>query len=332
MAKTIATTTTTASEKIRLNPPTPFTGKRSDFILFMQDKVNRLTYDNDEKKISFILSYLAGEDAAVWKQQFIQTKIEESEEAKSDEPNLGTYKEFVEALKKTFQPYDKPAEALEDMKKLRLGDGSIMEHNSKFRLLVSQTGMKDSLVLTDLYRETLSWGLQSPIIQSEHPLKTLGEWYTKATNFYVRHQRAQCFFRKRDKPVNTPSAPPAQKKFSFPKKKDPNAMDIDRMFIEECTRLMKEGKCFRCKLFGHPSQDCPNKGQNTTQTTTTPKWTGKSAASHIRTLIASMSEEEKKVLEEEGKIPRSMVWVFKVEDCLNVSTSLIYFLSTRVRQ
>jgi hypothetical protein len=36
-------------------------------------------------------------------------------------------------------------------------------------------------------------------------------------------------------------------------------------------------------------------------TTTTLKWTGKSTASHIWTLIASMSEEEKKVLEEEGE-------------------------------
>jgi hypothetical protein len=165
---------------------------------------------------------------------------------------------------------------------------------------VSQTGMKDSLALTDLYRETLPWGLQSLIICSEHPPKTLEEWYTKATNFYVRHQRAQCLFRKRDNKPAT-SAPPAQKRFSFPEKKDPNAMDINRMSIEEQTRLMKEGKCFRCKLFGHLSQDCPNKGQNTTTTTNTPKWTGKFTASHIRTLIASMSEEEKKVLEEEGE-------------------------------
>jgi Retrotransposon gag protein len=307
MAKTIATTMTTpkASENVKLNPPKPFTGKWSDFILFMQDvyvylKVNRLTYDDNEKKISFILSYLAGGDATVWKQQFIYTKIEESKEAKTDEPNWGTYKKFVDALKKTFQPYDEPAEALEDMKKLRLGDGSITEHNSRFQLLMSQTGMKDSLALTDLYQETLPWGLQSPILWSEHPLKTLEEWYTKATNFYVGHQRAQCLFRKRDKPANTPSAPPAQKKFSFPEKKDPNAMDIDRMSIEEHTRLMKEGKCFRCKLFGHLSWDCPNKGQ-VNMTPTTPKCTGKSAASHIQTLIASMSEEEKKILEEEGE-------------------------------
>jgi hypothetical protein len=90
MADTIETATTMttmrASKKIKLNPSTPFTGKRSDFVLFMQDvyvylKVNRQTYDNDDKKISFILSYLTGGDAAVWKQQFIQMKIEEHEEA-----------------------------------------------------------------------------------------------------------------------------------------------------------------------------------------------------------------------------------------------------------
>jgi Retrotransposon gag protein len=259
-------TTPKASENVKLNPPKPFTGKRSDFILFMQDvyvylKVNQLIYNDDEKKISFILSYLADGDAAVWKQQFIQTKIEESEEAKTDEPSWETYKEFVEALKKTFQPYDKPAEALKDIKKLHLGDGSITEHNSRFRLLVSQTGMKDFLALTDLYRETLPWGLQSPIIRSEHPPKTSEEWYTKATNFYVGHQRAQHLFKRRDnKPATTPSALSVQKKFSFPEKKDPNAMDIDRMSIEEQTHLMKEGKCFRCKLFGHLSRRLPKQG------------------------------------------------------------------------
>jgi hypothetical protein len=74
MAETIATTTTMkASESIKLNPLTPFTGKRNEFVLFLQDvyvylKVNRHTYDNNDKKISFILSYLTGGDAAIWKQ------------------------------------------------------------------------------------------------------------------------------------------------------------------------------------------------------------------------------------------------------------------------
>jgi hypothetical protein len=107
MTDTIITTTPKASDQIKLNPLTPFTGKRNKFILFMQDvyvylKVNQHTYNNDDKKISFILSYLTRGDAAIWKQQFIQSKIEEHERDKTKEPNWGTYKSFVEALKKTF--------------------------------------------------------------------------------------------------------------------------------------------------------------------------------------------------------------------------------------
>jgi Zinc knuckle len=87
-------------------------------------------------------------------------------------------------------------------------------------------------------------------------------WTSKSTTpFQETRQQAK----------NTFGAPLTQKKFSFPEKKDPNAMDIDHMTVDERTRLMKEGKCFRCKLFGHLSRDCPNKGQNNTTTTTTPK-------------------------------------------------------------
>jgi hypothetical protein len=70
MANTIATMIHRASEKIKLNLLTPFTGKQNEFVLFMQDvyvylKVNQYTYDNDDKKISFILSYLSGGDTAI---------------------------------------------------------------------------------------------------------------------------------------------------------------------------------------------------------------------------------------------------------------------------
>jgi hypothetical protein len=140
MADTVATTTIIeAPDKIKLNPLTPLTGKRNEFVLFMEDiyiylKVNRQTYDNDNKEISFILSYLTGGDAAIWKQQFIQTKIKEHKQNNTEGPDWGTYTGFVEALKKTFQPYNEPAKALDNMKKMRLGDNSITEHNSRFRL------------------------------------------------------------------------------------------------------------------------------------------------------------------------------------------------------
>jgi Retrotransposon gag protein len=141
-------------------------------------KVNKATYDNDDKEIFFILSYLTGGDAAVWKHQFIQTKIEESEEEKTDKPNWGTYKEFIEALKKTFQPYDKPGEALEEMKKLRLGDGSITEHNSRFCLLVSQIGMKDPGANRSIPRNA-SLGLTEPDYSIRTPPENVGRMVHK---------------------------------------------------------------------------------------------------------------------------------------------------------
>jgi hypothetical protein len=41
------------------------------------------------------------------------------------------------------------------------------------------------------------------------------------------------------------------------KRKDPNAMDVDALTIEERETLLRQGKCFRCKKTGHMVKDCP---------------------------------------------------------------------------
>ena len=94
-----------------------------------------------------------------------------------------------------------------------------------------------------------------------------------------------------------------KKTFAFPKQQDPNTMDIDRLTTEERTTLMKEGKCFKCRKQGHLSRDCPtrNQAQNTTKTETPKPWTGKTAATHIRSIISGMTQEEKDNLEKEAE-------------------------------
>ena len=69
-------------------------------------------------------------------------------------------------------------------------------------------------------------------------------------------------------------------------------MDIDRLSIEERNRLMKKGRCFRCKKTGHMSRDC------------TPgliKPDGKTAFTQIRALIAQLDAEEKAKLRESAE-------------------------------
>ena len=101
----------------------------------------------------------------------------------------------------------------------------------------------------------------------------------------------------RGKTDTKPAAGQQPRKFNFPKKeRDPNAMDVDQLGLEEKEKLMKAGKCFNCRLFGHLARDCPKKKKNEEK-----KWDGKSAAAHIRGLIAGLSKEEKEKLEEEAE-------------------------------
>ena len=58
-----------------MNPPTPFSGERKkleDFLLEVDIylKMNRVTYNTDDKKIMFTLSFMKEGVAGLWKKSF----------------------------------------------------------------------------------------------------------------------------------------------------------------------------------------------------------------------------------------------------------------------
>ena len=232
-------------------------------------------------------------DVSIWKQEFISRIMKED---KGEDISFGTYKSFMESLEKSFSPYDGPGDALEEMKLLKFtNDKSIDEHVSKFKLLVAQSGLEQSAVVIDLFRETLPYSLQRPIITAEFSPTTLDGWFDKAIVFHNNWKRAQQYLGRGRTATEPKKEEPTRKKFFYPprKEKDPNAMDIDRLSIEERNRLMKEGRCFKCKKTGHMSRDC------------TPgliKPDGKTAFTQIRALIAQLDAEEKAKLRESAEM------------------------------
>jgi hypothetical protein len=157
-----------------------------------------------------------------------------------------------------------------------MGD-NIDEHISKFKLLLSQSGLGESAVIVDLFQDTLPYGLKRSILTCETPPKKLEEWYTKAIQFHNNWRRAQRILGRRTRGEQRTGGTGGTKKFVFPKKeKDPNAM-VDRLTVKERTKLMKEGWCFRCRLQGHLGKDCPGEKKEEMKK----KWDGKSAVAHI---------------------------------------------------
>ena len=207
--------TMTMTKKTKLNPLKPFTGKRTDLQRFIQETfifltINKEHYNTDDKKIAFVMSFMNNGDASSWKQEFISRIMKDDQ---GDDISFRTYKAFMESLEKSFSPYDGPGDALEEMKQLKFtNDKSIDEHVSKFKLLVAQSGLGHPTAIIDLFRETLPYSLQRPIITSEFFPATLDGWFNKAIIFHNNWKKAQRYLRRKRTNANMKQEEPTKKR------------------------------------------------------------------------------------------------------------------------
>jgi hypothetical protein len=151
------------SEKtVKLNDPIAFTGKREDLDQFLADlelhiMVNEQTYTNDVKKIAFALSFMTADSALSWRRAFVASK-----RSPGRVTNFGTFQQFTDALTKSFQPYDEPGDALDEIKILRMGNNTAEDHVNKFRILITRSKLDESSAMViDAFRETLRVPLTS---------------------------------------------------------------------------------------------------------------------------------------------------------------------------
>ena len=68
--------TTSAAKEARMGVPTPFSGKHRDLKKFLMTckmhlQANQAIYNNDEKQVVFVLSFMTEGDAATWREQWL---------------------------------------------------------------------------------------------------------------------------------------------------------------------------------------------------------------------------------------------------------------------
>ena len=100
--------------ELKLATPKPFTGNREDLNGFLLDlnlylMVNHKIYDTSFKKIGYALSFMTSGDAKSWKDQYLE------ESNQGEYLDLGTWSEFTEALRESFEPYNAPGDVMEKL-------------------------------------------------------------------------------------------------------------------------------------------------------------------------------------------------------------------------
>ena len=190
--------------------PKLFNGERTELKRFLQETQdyllkNKETYDTDDRKIGFILSFMDDGDAGAWKEKFISCAIVDAEQ-RGETISFGSFGTFKEKFRKFFLPCETPKNSNDET----------MESRMRQILRRARSNFNNELAPTE-------------------PTKRVPLWK---------------------------------------KKRNPNDTNTDRLSNEERTRLMKEGRCFKCKQHGHLSRDCPPDEEPK-------KWNGKSLADYI---------------------------------------------------
>jgi Zinc knuckle len=132
------------------------------------------------------------------------------------------------------------------------------------------------------------------LMKLETLLKTIDDWYKWAATLDHQFHKVNRAIERTRRNSRKEKAP--QQKYYFPRKEhDPNAMDVNRLTVNERNKLMKEGRCFRCRNTGHRANKCPKDDDNKKKGKEVPKkkMNGRELHAHVWALLKEMTEEDR---------------------------------------
>jgi hypothetical protein len=193
---------------------------------------------------------------------------------------------FKEQFIKHFMLHDENEMARDNLDLLNMKDKTCEEYTSIFNGY-TEIAQYDDVYLLRKYREGLSKPLHNKVISTYPSPETIEDWKERAMNLDRAWRKT---LKKNAKTKSRPYVP-----YKKPEqKRDPNAMDIDQMSVEEKEDLMKERACFFCKQSGHRAFECPQKGRNPARNQKKPWVTPQATAPTQRRNINFARTEEKR--------------------------------------
>jgi hypothetical protein len=187
-----------------------------------------------------------------------------------------TWKKFEEDFESAFTNTTKVEDAEAELERLHIRqDETIDQYIARFEDLAEKADwdLRHDKIVTTTFRKGLRQGMQKAVFLKDPVPRTYNEWKAAArreASRYALMKSAGMFGDRKEGGSSSfkfKSAKAQQRWGKFTRdtpKRDPDAMDVDALQINQLTtedkqRCIKEGRCFRCQNTGHRSRECPTK-------------------------------------------------------------------------
>ena len=126
-----------------------------------------------EGQVQWILSYVQGGTADVWKENVM-------EELEAGEIEYETAGEFLMNLKKELGRGEEEAVKAAELRKLEQGEKTMKEFVQEFKRAARESGYERRLLVEE-FKQGMYGGIRRKLMEAENPLTSIEQWYKRAT-------------------------------------------------------------------------------------------------------------------------------------------------------
>ena len=137
--------------------------------LFLRMKLKGATV---EEQVKWVLSYIQGGTADVWKENMM-------EELEVEEVEFESVEEFLTYLKKEFGRGEKESVKAVELRKLEQEEKTMEKFVQKFKRAARESGY-EGRPLVEEFKRGMNGGIRRKLMEAENPPASIEQWYRRA--------------------------------------------------------------------------------------------------------------------------------------------------------